>query len=151
MSRTGKWVLSMLLWTWGGAAYFLLEVAYKTATGHPEHISWTMLVLAMVLCIPIERCGEQFPWEVPILLQALFCALLVTLAELAAGLALNVALGMNVWDYSHIPGNLWGQICPQFFGVWWLLCLIFIPAFDWMRYAVEGGEKPHYSIWWKGA
>ena len=151
MSRAGKWVLSMLLWTWGGAAYFLLEVAYKTATGHPEHISWTMLVLAMVLCIPIERCGEQFPWEVPILLQSLFCALLVTLAELVAGLVLNVALGMNVWDYSAVPGNLWGQICPQFFGVWWLLCLVFIPAFDWMRYAVEGGERPHYSIWWKGA
>ena len=57
MSRAGKWVLSMLLWTWGGAAYFLLEVVYKTITGHPEHISWTMLVLAMVLCIPIERCA----------------------------------------------------------------------------------------------
>ncbi len=150
MSRAGKWVLSMLLWTWGGAAYFLLEVAYKTATGHPEHISWTMLVLAMVLCIPIERCGAELPWEVPLPLQAFICAALVTLTELIAGLLLNVWLGLGVWDYSHLWGNIWGQICPQFAVLWWGLCLGIIPAFDWLRYAVEGGERPHYTFWWKG-
>ena len=96
MSRAGKWVLSMLLWTWGGAAYFLLEMVYKTATGHPEHISWTMLVLAMVLCIPIERCGAELPWEVQLPLQAFICAALVTLTELIAGLVLNVWLGLGV-------------------------------------------------------
>ena len=133
MSRAGKWVLSMLLWTWGGAAYFLLEVAYKTATGHPEHISWTMLVLAMVLCIPIERCGAELPWEVPLPLQAFICAALVTLTELIAGLLLNVWLGL-------------GQICPQFAVLWWGLCLILIPGFDSLRYAVEGGERPHYTF-----
>lgn len=144
MSRAGRRVLSMLLWTWGGTVYFLLEVAYKTATHEPERISWTMLVLAVLLTIPVERCGEQLPWEVPLGFQALACAVLVTVAELIAGLVLNVWMGLGVWDYSRLPGNLWGQICPHFFGVWWVLCLVFIPAFDWMRYAVEGGERPHY-------
>lgn len=148
MSRAGRWVLSMLLWTWGGTVYFLLEVAYKTITGEPERISWTMLVLAAGLCIPVERCGEQLPWEVPLWLQAAACAALVTAAELAAGLVLNVWLGLGVWDYSQLPGNLWGQICPQFAALWWVLCLAFIPAFDWMRYAVEGGERPHYHMGW---
>lgn len=146
MSRAGRWVLSMLLWTWGGAVYFLLEVVYKTATGEPERISWTMLVLAMLLCIPVERCGEQLPWEVPLWLQAAACAALVTAAELAAGLVLNVWLGLGVWDYSQLPGNLWGQICPQFAAVWWALCLAFIPAFDWMRWSIEGGERPKYCV-----
>ena len=114
MSRAGRWVLSMLLWTWGGTVYFLLEVAYKTAAGEPERISWTMLVLAMLLCIPVERCGEQLPWEVPLWLQATACAALVTAAELVAGLVLNVWLGLGVWDYSCLPGNFLGQICPQF-------------------------------------
>ena len=49
MSKAGKRVLSVLLWFFGGTLYFLLEVAYKTATGHQERISWTMLVLAVVL------------------------------------------------------------------------------------------------------
>ena len=146
MSRAGRWVLSMLLWFWGGTVYFLLEVAYKTATGKPEMISWTMLVLAVLLTIPVERCGEQLPWEVPLWLQALACAALVTAAELAAGLILNVWLGLGVWDYSDLPGNFMGQICPQFAAIWFGLCLVFIPAFDWMRWSVEGGERPKYYL-----
>lgn len=145
MTRWGKAVLSMLLWTWGGTVYFLLEVAYKTATGHPERISWTMLVLAILLCVPVERCGEQLPWECPLWLQALSCAALVTVTELAAGLILNVWLGLNVWDYSALPLNFLGQICLPFALAWCGLCLLFIPAFDWMRYSVEGGERPSYK------
>lgn len=146
MSRAGRWVLSMLLWFWGGTVYFLLEVAWKTAAGKPEMISWTMLVLAVLLTIPVERCGEQLPWGVPLWLQALACAALVTAAELAAGLILNVWLGLGVWDYSDLPGNFMGQICPQFAAVWFGLCLVFIPAFDWMRWSVEGGERPKYYL-----
>ena len=146
MSRAGRWVLSMLLWFWGGTVYFLLEVAYKTATHEPQRITWTMLVLAILLTVAVERCGEQLPWRVPLWLQALCCAVLVTVVELAAGLILNVWLGLGVWDYSHLPGNFLGQICPQFFGVWFVLCLVFIPAFDWLRYLVEGGDKPKYYL-----
>lgn len=146
MSRAGRWVLSVLMWTWGGAAYFLLEVAYKTARGEPERISWTMLVLAAILCIPIERAGAEMPWDVPLWIQAAGCAVLVTATELIAGLILNVWLGLVVWDYSDLWGNLWGQICPQFAAIWWGLCLVFIPVFDWMRYAVAGGERPRYRV-----
>ena len=146
MTRYSKPVLSMLLWFFGGALYFVLEVAYKTATGHPERISWTMLVVAIVLCIPVERCGAELPWECPLWLQAAACAALVTAVELVAGLLLNVWLGLGIWDYSDLPFNFMGQICPQFSLVWWALCLAFIPVFDWLRYAVEGGERPKYCL-----
>ena len=145
MRRAGKWVLSMLLWTWGGTVYFLLEVAYKTISGRPEAISWTMLVLAVGLCVPVERCGAELPWDCPLWLQALCCAALVTAAELAAGVVLNLWLGLGVWDYSQMPGNLLGQICPQFALLWWGLCFLFIPVFDWLRYAVAGGDRPTYT------
>lgn len=144
MTKTGRRVLSMLLWSWGGTVYFLLEVVFKTLRGEPEQISWTMLVLAMLLTVAVERCGYQLPWEVPLWLQALACAALVTAVELAAGVILNIWLGLNIWDYSHLPFNLWGQICPQFSAVWWFLCLVFIPAFDWLRWSVEGGQRPKY-------
>lgn len=146
MSKAGERVLSMLLWTWGGALYFLLEVAYKTITGHPERISWTMLVLAIVLCIPVERAGYQLPWETPLWLQALACAALVTVTEFSAGCVLNLWLGLDIWDYSDIPFNLMGQICLPFFFVWFGICMVFIPVFDLLRYAVIGGDKPTYSI-----
>lgn len=146
MTRWGGGVLSMLLWTWGGTMYFLLEVVYKTASGRPEAISWTMLVLAIFLCVPVERCGAELPWEAPLWLQAMGCAAAVTVTELAAGLVLNVWLGLGVWDYSHLPFNLWGQICPAYFFLWWILCLLFIPVFDWLRYAVAGGRRPVYRL-----
>lgn len=146
MSRAGRWVLSMLLWTWGGTVYYFLEVIWKLLREEPERISWTMLVVAVILCVPVERCGAELPWSCPLWLQALACAALVTAVELAAGLILNVWLCLGVWDYSHLPGNLWGQICPQFSALWWGLCLVFIPVFDWLRWAVEGGTKPVYTM-----
>ena len=145
--RAGGWVLSMLLWTWGGTAYFLLEVAYKTLRGEPERISWTMLVLAILLCIPVERAGEELPWDMKLSVQALICAGLVTLVELAAGLVLNVWLDLGIWDYSRLPFNLWGQICPQFAAIWWGLCMVFIPVFDWLRWLVAGGKQPRYRLY----
>ena len=145
MNRAGRWVLAMLLCTWGATIYFFLEVAYKSLTGHPERISWTMLVVAVALCIPVERCGAGLPWGCPLWLQALCCAALVTAVELVSGLVLNLWLGLDIWDYTDLPGNFLGQICPQYSAVWWVLCLVFIPAFDWLRYAVEGIERPCYG------
>lgn len=139
-------MLSMLLWTWGGTVYFLMEVAYKTLKGEPERISWTMLVLALILCIPVERAGAELHWDCPLWLQALVCAALVTVTEFFAGLVLNVWLGMGIWDYSEMPVNIFGQICLPFSIVWYILCLAFIPAFDWLRYSLVGGDKPTYKM-----
>lgn len=141
-----KAVLSVLLWTWAGAVYFFLEVAWKTLRGEPEAISWTMFLLAIILAIPLERFGAELPWEMPLVLQALICGTAITGAELAAGLVLNVWLRMGVWDYSHMPGNLWGQVCPQFWALWCMLSVGAIVALDWVRYAMEGGDRPHYRL-----
>ena len=141
-----KAVLSLLLWTWTGTTYFFVEVVFKTLRGRPETISWTMLALAILLAIPLERFGAELPWDCPLWLQALICGTAITAAELAAGLVLNICLGMAVWDDSSLPGNLWGQICPQFWALWCLLSLPMIVILDWLRYAVEGGETPHYTM-----
>ncbi len=142
--RIGKWVLSILLWFWAGGVYFFAEVIWKTAQGRPETISWTMFALAIILAIPMERFGAELPWEMPLITQAGISALAVIATEFVAGLILNVALGLGIWDYSNMPGNIMGQICPQFALLWFVVSIIGIVLMDWMRYAVEGGEKPHY-------
>jgi len=144
--RAGGRVLSVLLWTWAGALYFFLEVAWKTVRGNPEAISWTMLAMAILLAIPLERFGEELPWEMPLVVQAAVCGLGITAVELAAGLVLNLWLGLGVWDYSQLPGNLWGQICPQFTALWCCLSAVGIVILDWMRYAVAYGDKPKYTL-----
>lgn len=144
--RAGKWLLSVLLWVWTGTLYFFIEVAWKTSHGRPEAISWTMLLLAIILAIPLERFGAELPWDMPLLAQSAICGVAITTVEFIAGLIINVWLGMGVWDYSAMPGNIMGQVCPQYLIVWVFLSAVGIVMLDWMRYAVEGGERPHYTL-----
>lgn len=138
-------LLSLLLWTWGGTVYFFMEVIYKTIIGHSSQISWTMIIVAFILCIPLERCGDELPWEMPMYQQTLICAIAITGTELISGIIINICLGMNVWDYSNMPFNFLGQICPQFFIVWIVISYFGIKIFDWIRFHVAGGIKPSYS------
>ena len=58
-----------------------------------------------------------------IFLRSAASAAAVTAAELAVGLVVNRLLGLRVWDYSAIFGNILGQICPLYSFLWFLLCL----------------------------
>lgn len=142
----GKWVLSMLLWVWTGGLYFMIEVAWKTFQDKPATISWTMFVLAILLAIPLERFGAELPWYMPLFIQAMICATAITVMEFITGYILNIRMGLGIWDYSHLPGNILGQICLPFCIVWFIASALGIVMLDWMRYAVEGGERPRYTF-----
>lgn len=144
--RIGKCLLSVLLWVWSGTLYFFIEVVWKTIHGRPEMISWTMLLLAIVLAVPLERFGAELPWDMPLIAQSAVCGVAITAVEFVAGILINVWLGMGVWDYSNIAGNLMGQVCLPFTLLWIFLSTVGIVMLDWMRYAVEGGVRPHYTI-----
>ena len=61
--RVRKAVLSLLLWSWTGTVYFFLEVIWKIAHSRPESISWTMLMLAIVLAAEeTEKKGTVKVW-----------------------------------------------------------------------------------------
>ncbi len=53
-------------------------------------------------------------------------AVIITAYEFFVGIIVNLRLGWNVWDYSSVPGNILGQICPTFTLLWFLLCLVFL-------------------------
>lgn len=130
---------SFLAW-FGGSCYITCEVFYRSKS------HWSMLVVAVILSMVIERCGAECPWEMTLPLQALLCTVAITAAELVAGLVINVWLGLGVWDYSHLPANFMGQICLWFSMLWHVLSLVFVPVFDVIKYLVKGGDKPHYSF-----
>lgn len=136
---------SVVLWVFGGALYFLCEVMWKLAHGRPEAISWTMLVLAAIICIPLDLVNERLPWAMPLWQQALLGGLGITLAELAAGLVLNVWLCLDIWDYSRLPLNLWGQISLGWYAVWVLVAGGGIVLFDWLRYWLYNERRPTYE------
>lgn len=147
MMNMRKWTLNTLLWSWVGTVYFFMEVIWKTLRGHPEAISWTMLALAIVLSIPLERCGAEVPWEMPLWLQSVLCGTLIMVVEFIAGVVLNIWLGLGVWDYSNLWGNLFGQVCPQFWAIWVVLSAPAIVLLDWIRYIIDGGDRPKYKLY----
>lgn len=124
----------------GGAVYVCLELLFRGRS------HWTMAVLGGVLFLIIGSFNEILPWEMPLLLQAVLGAMVVTMAELAAGILLNRWMGLGIWDYSNMPFNLWGQICLPFSVLWVFLAGIAVVLDDWLRYWLFREERPHYAI-----
>ena len=73
-------------------------------------------------------------------------AIIITLLELIVGTIVNIILGWNVWDYSNLPGNLWGQTCPQFTVLWFFLSAVAVYLDDWIRWLLWEEERPRYKF-----
>mgnify|MGYP002274557567 FL=1 len=62
--------------------------------------------------------------------------------ELAFGVVCNLALGWRVWDYSLLWGNLWGQICPLYSSLWFLLCIPIFGSLSLCRARLDAPAAP---------
>lgn len=124
----------------GGGLYVLLELIWRGRS------HWTMFLLGGMCFICIGLINEVIPWEMPLWKQALIGACIVTALEFLTGCIVNLWLGWDIWDYSRLPGNLLGQVCPQFFLLWIPIVLIAIVLDDWLRYWWFGEDRPYYKI-----
>ena len=100
----------------GGGGYYLAEVLYR------GYSHWSMAVCGGVCLLSIYHMNKRMS-EQGLLLRALAGAGLITAVELTCGSIVNLALDMNVWDYSHMPFNLLGQICLPFSLLWFAVCI----------------------------
>lgn len=134
----------------GALCYTAVEYLWRWHTGRlPVH--WSMAVLGGAMFLLIGAINEFLPWEMPLLLQGLLGSVAVTAAELAAGLYLNLYLGLGIWDYSHLPFQLLGQICLPFSLAWVALSVVGVVLDDWLRHLFWGEEQPRYTFWGGGA
>lgn len=131
---------NLLLFIAGGAAYCGVELLWR----HWTH--WTMGIVGGLCFVLIGLINEALPWDTSVLAQMVIAAGAVTAAELAAGVIINLWLGLGVWDYSQVPYNLWGQICLLYANLWFFLALPAIVADDWLRYWWFGRERPRYKM-----
>lgn len=83
--------------------------------------SFPTMVVCGGLCFIICGTINEKNRCMPLVLQQLIAAAGITAIEFLFGLILNVWLGLHMWDYSNMPGNILGQICPQF-TVLWFFC-----------------------------
>lgn len=114
MTRFSSVLLHVLMGIFGGAVYMGIEILWR------GHTHWTMGVLGGV-CFALIGLLDEWQDHPPMLLQMVQGAAIVTALELLVGLIVNRWLGWDVWDYSDMPGNLWGQVCPQFAAAWLVL------------------------------
>ena len=99
----------LLVFTAGSLLYGLMELVWRGWT------HWSML-LCGGLCLSFMYCISDF--HIPFWLKLILSAAVITWVEFAAGCLINLRLDWQVWDYSAMPGNIMGQICPQFCLLW---------------------------------
>ena len=112
-----KWTEAPLLWLFGGIGYCTLEILWRGYT-HP-----TMAICGAVCFYCFYRFCEANP-RAPILFRALIGTLIICTVELLAGCLFNIALGLNIWDYSRLQYHFLGQISLYSSVLWFLLCIL---------------------------
>lgn len=130
---------AFLMW-FGGSFYVTLEVIYRQYS----HIS--MLILAGLVFIAVDLLNEIWSWELQLVWQILIGTVIATLGEFVTGCIVNLWLGLNVWSYEGMWGNVLGQICPQFTLIWMPIILLAIVLADVIRWKFFNEERPRYWI-----
>ena len=117
----------------GGLGYGAIELLWRGHT-HP-----TMPVAGGLTFLAFTKIAEKYKHK-PLILKAMLCAASATGIELAFGLVFNKALKMGVWDYSKMPCNFLGQICPTFSLLWCALAIPVLPLADFCNEKIKGTD-----------
>jgi uncharacterized membrane protein len=135
-----EWFKAAVLFLIGGGLYFCLEILFR------GYSHWTMIICGGLCFVLIGCLNEYMDFDMSLVSQMFHSTLVVTSVEFIFGLVLNCFLGLDIWDYSNMPGNILGQICPQFMLLWFFLSAVAIVLDDVIRWKLFGEEKPHYHI-----
>lgn len=100
----------------GGAAYMTIELLWRRRT------HWSMGILGglafLLLFLVFSRIGAG-----QLILKGAIGAVLITALEFLTGAVVNIKYKWNVWDYSALRFNLYGQVCLAYSGLWFLLSI----------------------------
>lgn len=128
------------LFSLGGLLYMMIEILFSRST------HWTMGILGGLCFLLIGLINSTFSYDFSLIKQMTMSAILITALEFVAGVILNLGLHLAIWDYSHLPFNILGQVCLPFSFIWFFLSLPAIFLDDFIRWQLFGEEKPHYKL-----
>lgn len=124
----------------GGFIYGAVEIMYRGHT-HPS-----MFITGGLCLVWVGGLNSFFKRDIPVPLQMVIGAVIITTAEFICGVIVNIGFGMQVWDYSDLPFNIMGQVCLLFLCIWFLFSLPAILIEDFIRSGMFGEAKKKY-IW----
>lgn len=102
----------ILIYSVGGLLYGLLEIVWRGWT------HWSM-ILCGGLCFTLMYLISAA--DIALIQKWILSAAAITTVEFLTGCIVNLRLGWQIWDYSSLPYNLLGQICPRFLLMWLFL------------------------------
>lgn len=130
----------LFLFLIGGFSYFYMEIYFRGFS----HFSMIICGgIAFILCGCINQLTR---FRYSIITQMLMSTAIITILELITGYIVNIRLHWNVWDYSKLPYNFYGQICAAYSFIWMVLSLACILVDDLIRWKVFDEERPKYRL-----
>lgn len=113
---------NLILFAFGGIAYVIIELLWR---------GWShkfMFILGGLCFVLVGLINEKR--SIPLPIQMLIAAVIITSLEFIAGYIVNIKLNLNIWSYSDLPYNIMGQVCLPYALLWFALSLICIIADD---------------------
>ena len=96
----------------GGTLYSCIELLWRGWT------HWSMALCGgtcFTLMYLVSGLG------LPLYKKCILSTAVIAAIEFITGCIVNLKLNWGIWDYSDLPYNLLGQICPQFLIMWLFL------------------------------
>lgn len=136
MEKWNKVIMQIVIFGFFGATYYGLELLYD-GTSH-----WGMFVCAGLTGNAASYIISHYK-HINMIKKAIIITSVILILELISGYILNIYFNLNVWDYSLLPFNLYGQIC-LYFGLIWFF--VFSPIIFWLvpmiKWVMFGEKKP---------
>ncbi len=106
-----------MLFVIGALGYTFLEMLWR------GYSHWSMAIAGGITLVTLFGVFEKLK-DAPIYFKSIVGGEIITIIEFVFGVVFNLMLGMRVWDYSAVKGNILGQICPTYSVLW---CFISVP------------------------
>lgn len=96
----------------GGGTYCMVELLTRARTHYSMFFCGGLSILILYAVYYNNKSINPF-------LFGLIAAIVITSLEFLFGIVFNILLSLNVWDYSNLPFNLFGQISVPFSIIWY--------------------------------
>ena len=148
--KISNWIYKhIFLFLIGGTVYSIIEIIWRNVFGDGSPTHWTMFILGGMSFLSIGWINEILPRKTSLWVQCLIGTAIILILEFIFGCILNLWLKLDIWDYSHLPLNIMGQICLPFAFAWYALTAAAIIADDFLRFKVFKEEKPKFKLSFK--
>lgn len=105
-----------LVYTIGAVGYSAIELLWRGWT------HWSMALTGGACFLGFHIMNAHYAKE-RLFTRCLRGCTIITAIEFCVGCVVNLGLNMQVWDYSKMRGNLFGQVCPIYTILWFFLCI----------------------------